>query len=93
MIVVRDVFRARYGKGDELVSLFKESNKIRPKEPGYRMMTDLSKTFFTVVTEAVYENLSAWEADIRKYFGDERFTAWFERMVPLTDRNKQPYPL
>lgn len=91
MIIVRGVFRAKYGKGDELVQLIKESNNIWPNEPSHRLMTDLSGQFFTVVTEAEYESLSAWEADIQKYFNDERFAAWFERMVQLVESGSREF--
>ena len=46
MIVVRSVFQAKYGKGDELVQLIKESKEIWPSERKYRLMTDLSGPFF-----------------------------------------------
>lgn len=91
MIIVRGIFRAKYGKGDELVQLIKESNNIWPNEPSHRLMTDLSGQFFTVVTEAEYESLSAWEADIQKYFNDERFAAWFERMVQLVESGSREF--
>jgi len=91
MIVVRGVFQAKYGKGDELVQLMKESNMIWPNQREFRMMTDLSGPFFTVITEADYESLSAWEADIQKYFGDDRFSSWFERMVPLVESGSREF--
>lgn len=91
MIVVRNVFQAKYGKGDELVQLMKESDTIWPSERKYRMMTDLSGPFFTVVTEADYESFSAWQADAQKYFGDDRFAAWFERMLPLVESGSREF--
>ena len=91
MIVVRSVFQAKYGKGDELVQLIKESDAIWPSERKYRMMTDLSGSFFTVVTETEYESFSAWEGDAQKYFGDDRFAAWFERMVPLVESGRREF--
>lgn len=91
MIVVRSVFQAKYGKGDELVQLMKESDTIWPSERKYRMMTDLSGQFFRVITEADYESISAWEADIQKYFGDDRFAAWFERMMPLVESGTREF--
>ncbi len=91
MIVVRGVFQAKYGKGDELVQLMKESNIIWPNQREFRMMTDLSGPFFTVITEADYESLSAWEADIQKYFGDDRFGSWFERMMSLVESGSREF--
>jgi len=91
MIVVRNFFQAKYGKGDELVALMKESDTMWPSERKYRMMTDLSGPFFTVVTEADYESFSAWEADAQKYFGDDRFAALFERMMPLVESGSREF--
>jgi len=91
MIVVRNAFQAKYGKGNELVQLMKESDTIWPSERRYRMMTDLSGPFFTVITEADYESFSAWEADAQKYFGDPRFAAWFERMTTLVESGRREF--
>ena len=91
MIVVRGIFQAKYGKGDELVQLMKESNLIWPGGRSYRMMTDLSGPFFRVITEADYESLSAWETDIQKYFGDDRFASVFERMMTLVESGSREF--
>ncbi len=91
MIVVRGVFQAKYGKGDELVQLMKESNMIWPSQREFRMMTDLSGPFFRVITETDYESLGAWEADIQKYFGDDRFGSWFERMMSLVESGSREF--
>ena len=64
MILVRDVFRAKYGRGDELVALFKEAFAQMPdamKTGSSRLMTDLSGPYFTIVTEYEVESLAAWE--------------------------------
>lgn len=93
MIVVRGVFQAKYGKGNELVQLLKEVREAWPTTTGRnaRIMTDLSGPFFTVVSETEYESFSAWEADAAAIFGDERFAAWFERMVPLVEGGRREF--
>lgn len=91
MIVVRNVFQARYGKSDQLVQLFKEADTIMPGGRKYRLMTDLSGPFFTVVTEAEYESLSAWEADLQNTFSDNRFADWFERMMQLVESGSREF--
>jgi hypothetical protein len=91
MIIVRGVYQAKYGKGDELVQLFKEGNDLFPGMNNSRIMTDLSGQFFTVVTEAEYTSFSEWEADAQKIFSDNRFAAWFERMVPLVDGGRREF--
>ena len=53
MILIRDVFQAKYGKGNDLVQLFKEAQKewTDGSPYGNLLLTDLSGSFFTVVTE------------------------------------------
>ena len=64
MILVRDVFHAKYGRGDELVALFKEAFAQMPdamQTGSGRLMTDLSGRYFTIVTEYEVESLAVWE--------------------------------
>ncbi|MCL5996798.1 MAG: hypothetical protein M1546_12190 [Chloroflexi bacterium] len=91
MIVVRDVFQAKYGKGDELVQLFKEAHAMWPSGRNARAMTDLSGPFFTVVIEAEFDSFSAWEATAQLIFGDARFPALFERMTPLVESGRREF--
>ena len=60
MLLVRQVFQAKYGRGDELVTLFQELNQ-RMRDAGelssqFRILTDASGPFFTVVTETEVES-------------------------------------
>ena len=91
MIIVRGVFQAKYGKGDELVQLFKEVHTIWPTGSNARILTDLSGPFFTVVSEVEYDSFGAWEASGQEIFGDSRFAAWFERMMPLVESGRREF--
>ena len=51
MILVREVFQAKYGKGDELVAIFKEARQQWLQGLATRVLADLSGSFFTVVVE------------------------------------------
>jgi hypothetical protein len=93
MILVRDSFQAKYGKSGELVALFKE---VREKWPasatyGYRILTDASGPFFTVVTETEVENLAAWERLIAEVFSLPEFGEWFARMAALVDSGRREF--
>ena len=90
MILVRDVFQAKYGRGGELVALLKEFRELSG-EYGSRILTDASGTFFTVVTEQEYPSLGEWEGTIAKTFSEPRFGAWFERMVPLVESGRREF--
>jgi len=65
MILVRTVMQAKFGRGGELAALFAETNRQLMEEVGvqgrWRVLTDLSGTFDTVVLEGEAENLAEWE--------------------------------
>ena len=91
MIVVRGIFQAKYGKGDELVQLFKEGAAMWPSAGGNRILTDLSGPFFTVVSEGTYASFSDWEAAAAQTFGQPGFAAWFERMTQLVESGRREF--
>ena len=83
MMLVRDVFQAKYGKGNELVALFKEGGRTWGKQLNMRILSDASGSFFTVVTEEEVENFSAWEKNLSDILSHPDFGDWFARMEPL----------
>ena len=85
MIVVRDVFQAKYGKGGDLVALFKEAKDKWPTRYADRILTDAGGSFFTVVTETEFDNLAAWEQSFNETTSMPEFSDWFERMTPLVE--------
>lgn len=89
-IIVRDVFQAKYGKGDELVALFKEARE-KLGLPLQRIMTDASGQFFTVVTEREVASLAEWESMMPKLFADPRFGPWFQKMTALVDGGRREF--
>ena len=95
MLVARQVFRAKYGRGDELVALFKELN-TRMQEAGgnaprFRILTDVSGPFFTVVTEVEVESLAAWEGRFRESMDRPWMGEWFARMMPLVESGSREF--
>ena len=71
MLLVREVFHAKYGRGDELVALFKEMEQHMPSDPSARRMVDASGRFFTVVLESTVESFAAWEASFAEMMAGE----------------------
>src|SRR5688572_29913466 len=95
MVVARQVFRAKYGRGDELVALFKEFN-MRMQEAGgtaprLRLLTDASGPFFTVVTEVEVESLAAWEGEFSESMARPWMGEWFGRMVPIVESGSREF--
>lgn len=94
MILVRDVFQAKYGKGDELVRLFKEIYEMMGKESvrgDTMVLTDLSGPFFTVVTETKVESIEAFFANMREGFSRPEFAEWFERTTSLIESGRREF--
>ncbi len=89
MLVARQVFRAKYGRGDDLVALFKEFNARMQEEggdaPRFRILTDVTGPFFTVITEVEVESLAAWEGRFSESMDRPWMGAWFGRMMPLVE--------
>jgi hypothetical protein len=93
MILVRDIFQAKYGQSGDLVALFKEVREKWPESAqyGYRILTDASGPFFTVVTETQVASLAEWERLITEIFSLPQFGEWFARMAPLVDSGRREF--
>ena len=88
MIVVRNVFRLKFGKTKEAVALLKEGIAIQKRagvEVGQRIMTDVVGRFYTVVLELTIPNLGAWEASMSKVMGDKDWQAIYQKFSALVE--------
>ncbi len=94
MIVERVVFQAKYGKGDELVRLFKQMSREAPASAtgqNFRVLTDRSGPFFTVVIEMVWESLAEWEKGFAQMFSDRNTQDLMERSTPLIESGRREF--
>jgi len=91
MILVREVFQAKYGKGDELVAIFKEARQQWLQGLATRVLADLSGSFFTVVVEIEVESLADWERRIAELFAQPSSADWFSRMMPLVESGRREF--
>lgn len=66
MIVIRNVFQAKVGQADQLAKVMTESMQrpsgMSSQPSAWRVLTDISGSFDTVVLEVEAESLGAWEA-------------------------------
>ena len=74
MIVIRNVFRLKFGKAREAVALFKEGIAIQKRvgagsDFSTRLLTDVTGPFYTVVLEITVPNLAAFEGDAPRLMG------------------------
>ena len=93
MMLVRQVFQAKYGRGDELVALFREFHATAdvPNRASARILTDASGQFFTVVTEYEVESFAAWEESFRKLMSAPEMGPWFARMMEVTESGRREF--
>ena len=88
MIIVRNVFRLKFGKAREAVALWQEGiDAMRQKGlmRDARLLTDFSGEFYTLVMELPYDSLTALEEDYQSTTGDAEWKAWYQRFVPLVE--------
>jgi len=95
MLRVRQVFQAKYGRGDELVALFQEFNTQMWDAGGalraFRILTDAAGPFFTIATEGEVESLAAWESGFKGTMAQPWVGDWFSRMVPLVESGRREF--
>ncbi len=89
MIVVRIVFRARYGKINELVEEFKRQTHAVPNPPV--ILTDLSGAMNTMVMERRHESLAAAEQFRAELFRSESFQQTEARSKDLIEAGWTEY--
>ena len=95
MIQVRDVLRARFGKIDQAVDLFRNF----PAQPGsgagtfehFSVLTDISGQMYTLVNEWVVENLGDWDVVQRELFGAPEFDSWFKQFQLFIEGGRREY--
>ncbi len=91
MITERISFRAGYGKGDELVALFKEQANGLFSNPlilAARLYTDLTGPMFSVIVESDFADMEAFTAFMKQdmaEYGTKDFQQWFSRMMAVTE--------
>ena len=88
MIVVRNVFRLKFGKAKEAVALLKEGIAIQKQagvEMNQRIMADLVGTFYTLVLELTVPNMGTLEANMPKVMGDKDWQANYQKFAALVE--------
>ena len=90
MIVVRDVFRVKFGKAKDAVALWKEGIAIA-RRLGYspkssRILTDLvGPSYYTLVFEGTFESLAEYENGGKTVMSNSDWQAWYARVSPLLE--------
>jgi hypothetical protein len=91
MIVIRNVFRLKFGKAREAVALMKEGLAIQQRvatgaDFSTRLLTDVTGPFYTLVLELTVKDLATFESYAPKLFGDKEWQEYYQKMAPLVER-------
>jgi len=88
MVVVRNVFRLKFGQARPALELWKEGRAIMMRiEPraSPRLLTDVVGPSYTFVLEDTYDDLAAFEQAAKRVMGAEEWRAWYQKFLPLVD--------
>ncbi|HEX2249201.1 MAG TPA: NIPSNAP family protein [Gemmatimonadales bacterium] len=89
MILVRDVFRLKFGKAREAVAVSKEGMEVW-RRAGFsgpvRILTDLvGPSYYTLILESTYDNLAEYERVERTALAANEWKRWYQKFVPLAE--------
>ena len=88
MIVIRNVFRLKFGKAKEAVALMKEGLAIQNRvmagqEFSTRVLTDVTGPFYTLVLETEFASLADFESRLPQNFASADWQAWYSQFNAL----------
>jgi len=87
MILVRDIFRLKFGKAKDALSVWNKSKKTLQNVNHYpeRVLTDFTGSYYTLVIESTYNNLSEFEESLRNAFKTKEYQEWYKKFIPLAE--------
>ena len=94
MIVVRDIFHAKFGQSKEVTTLLKDGVKIAKSlgfgAMGVRLLTDLvGEPFYTLILETTFASAAQWEQASLAVRGSADWRAWYQKVTPLIDSGER----
>lgn len=89
MIVVRDVFRLKFGQAREVKAAMLESQKLMTDEQlkNSRVLFDLVGPAYTMVLENTYTNLAHYEKELAALLGKPEWKEWYQKLIPRIEQS------
>ena len=94
MILVRDIFRLKFGQSKEALSLWRQAAAAL-RSSGYgavevRLLTDLvGPDYYTVVLESTFNSTAEWEKAHLAARDNAEWKALYARITPLTELGRR----
>lgn len=87
MILVRNVFRLKFGKAREGVAAMKEAiasaRRSAGREVPIRLLTDLTGEFYTLVIERTYSSMTEFEETAKTLMAEAQWQTAYQKLTPL----------
>lgn len=89
MILVRNVFKLKFGKAREALAVFKEGQAFAKRlgigTAAPRLLTDVVSSFYTLVLEQTFASLGEFESSSRALMSNPEWKNWYEKVLPFVD--------
>ena len=86
MIVVRNVFRLKFGKAKYAKTIMSDIMEINKKlGVTFRVLTDITGVSYTLVLETNHESLSDFENQLKSVFASKEYQESYQKFIPLVD--------
>ena len=95
MILVRQVFKVKFGQMDKVLAAFKEaSESVQGSSTISRVLTDISGDNFTLVFEAKAESMDAYWSALQERFKYPEMAKMFNAMMePIESGHREFYTI
>ena len=90
MVVIRNVFRLKFGQAKQVLPILKEGLAIQRRlaagtDVSARLLTDVTGPFYTVVLELTVPSLASMETTTPRIMGDREWQENYQKLVPFVE--------
>ena len=88
MVLVRNVFKLKFGKSRDAVAAMKEQLALMRrlnKDVQVRLLTDVTGDFYTLVLEMGLPDLASVDANMKQIMGDPQWEAGYQKFIPFVE--------
>lgn len=89
MIVVRNIFKLKFGESKEAVTHWKKglaiANRAGFTNGSARLLTDVAGPFYTLVVETAHDSLADYEEGAKGLMSTKEWRDWYGGVVALTE--------
>jgi len=91
MLIVRNVFRLRFGKAKDAIPIAKELASINEKLglPSARILVDAVSDFYTLVLEFPVNSLTELESGSNQVMANSEWQSCYARLIPLVESGRR----